>query len=154
MTPPEPRRLAGGCQCGAVRYELASPQWTSVCHCRMCQKASGQPFMAFVGGRAENLRWTRGAPRVFRSSDIAARGFCPACGTPLTYGRPDAGTLSVTVGSLDDSAAVQPTLQNGIEAKLGWVDRLAGLPARTTADWMREAGIASVSSRQRADDKT
>ena len=40
--------LAGGCQCGAVRYRLeAKPKATSICHCRMCQKASGGPFAAF-----------------------------------------------------------------------------------------------------------
>ncbi|HET9904941.1 MAG TPA: GFA family protein [Xanthobacteraceae bacterium] len=149
-----PARLTGGCQCGAIRYEIASPRWTTVCHCRMCQKASGQPFMVFVGGPAENLRWTRGAPRFFASSDIAERGFCAACGTPLTYGRPGAATLSVTLGSLDDPAAVQPSLQNGIEAKLGWVDALASLPARTTADWLREAGICSVTSRQHGGDES
>ena len=38
----------GGCQCGAVRYALlALPLEVSVCHCRMCQKASGGPIMAF-----------------------------------------------------------------------------------------------------------
>jgi hypothetical protein len=32
-------RLAGGCQCGCVRYELSgAPDHVSVCHCRMCQE--------------------------------------------------------------------------------------------------------------------
>jgi len=32
----------GGCQCGAVRYQLLTPpEHASICHCRMCQKASG-----------------------------------------------------------------------------------------------------------------
>ena len=44
--------LAGGCQCGAVRYRLmAEPTGVNICHCRMCQKASGGPFMAFGGVR-------------------------------------------------------------------------------------------------------
>ena len=34
--------LAGGCQCGALRYRLgAMPEDVHLCHCRMCQKASG-----------------------------------------------------------------------------------------------------------------
>ena len=54
-------RLTGGCQCGALRYEwLEKPTHSSVCYCRMCQKASGQPFMGLTGGERENLRWTRG----------------------------------------------------------------------------------------------
>ena len=44
--------LTGGCQCGAVRYRLeAEPTGVNVCHCRMCQKASGGPFMTFGGVR-------------------------------------------------------------------------------------------------------
>jgi hypothetical protein len=39
----------GGCQCGAVRYQLLTPpEHACICHCRMCQRASGQPFMAFA----------------------------------------------------------------------------------------------------------
>jgi hypothetical protein len=45
MTPPEKPVLTGGCQCGAIRFALsAPPKKVSVCHCRMCQKASGAPF--------------------------------------------------------------------------------------------------------------
>jgi hypothetical protein len=38
---------SGGCQCGALRYALRSePTHTSICWCRMCQKASGNYFQA------------------------------------------------------------------------------------------------------------
>jgi hypothetical protein len=143
----DPKNLTGGCQCGAVRYEMtAPPQWASICHCGMCQKASGQPFMAFAGGKAENLRWTKGQPAFFQSSDIAQRGFCPQCGTPLTYGRK--GALSVTICSLDDPAAVKPTVQVGIEGKVAWLDELPQMKSLRTDEWMARAGIASVTSRQ------
>ena len=72
-------QLTGGCQCGAVRYEwTARPAYSSVCYCRMCQKASGQPFMALTGGKRRALRWTRGAPSIFHSSKHGERGFCSA----------------------------------------------------------------------------
>jgi hypothetical protein len=38
--------LTGGCQCGAVRYALGEQPESTVCHCRMCQKAVGGPFAA------------------------------------------------------------------------------------------------------------
>jgi hypothetical protein len=114
----------------------------------MCQKASGQPFMAFTGGDAADLRWTHGTPSFFKSSDVAERGFCAACGTPLTYGRPDAETISVTICSLDDPARVQPTKQHGIEGKVPWVDDIVTLPGERTQDWMSQVGITSVQSRQ------
>ncbi len=109
-------RLTGGCQCGAVRYRLeAEPTGANVCHCRMCQKASGGPFMAFAGVRLDELVWTRGAPKVFASSAVAERGFCPDCGTPLTYRLLDRDRISVTIGSLDQPSAVAPEMQYGVE---------------------------------------
>jgi hypothetical protein len=143
--------LTGGCQCGAVRYELlTAPEHASICHCRMCQRASGQPFMAFARVKHENLRWTRGRPFVFASSNIVERGFCNSCGTPLTYRRREAGTISVTIGSLDDAEAARPMLQFGIEGKLSWTGDLDRLPVKRTEDWMRENAIAHIDSRQYA----
>src|SRR5207248_2977892 len=111
----------GGCQCGAVRYRLLTPpEHASICHCRMCQRASGQPFMAFARVRQEALQWTRGRPAMFSSSNIVERGFCGACGTPLTYRRPTGGAVSVTIGSLDDPEAARPVQQFGIESALSW----------------------------------
>ena len=141
--------LTGGCQCGAVRYQLLTPpEHASICHCRMCRRASGQPFMAFARVKSEDLRWTRGRPATFASSNIVERGFCSACGTPLTYRRPAGGTVSVTIGSLDDPEAVRPELQFGIEGKLSWTGGLDALPAKRTEDWMRENNIAHIDSRQ------
>ena len=57
----EAAEWTGGCQCGAVRYQLLTPpEHACICHCRMCQRASGQAFMAFASVRREDLRWTRG----------------------------------------------------------------------------------------------
>jgi len=141
----------GGCQCGAVRYELlAPPEHASVCHCRMCRRASGQPFMAFARVTNENLRWTRGRPSIFRSSNIVERGFCSGCGTPLTYRRLESGTVSVTIGSLDDPEPARPVVQFGVEGKLSWTRGLDQLPVKRTEDWMRENRIAHIYSRQYA----
>ena len=55
--------LAGGCQCGRVRYSLAIvPDDVSVCHCRMCQKAVGGPFIALALVHPDQMSWTRGKP--------------------------------------------------------------------------------------------
>jgi hypothetical protein len=145
-------RLTGGCQCGAVRYQwLVLPAYASVCHCRMCQKASGQPFMALTGGKLEDLRWTRGAPAIFHSSESGERGFCSACGTPLTYRMHGSGRISVTMASLDDPERMRPTRQYGVESKLSWTDGIAALPGERTEDWMRKEGVAVIVSRQHPD---
>ena len=147
--------FAGGCQCGAVRYVLtAAPRAASVCHCRMCQKAGGAPFMAFTGVKLANLVFTRGAPAKYSSSEIAERGFCAACGTPLTYQMKGSKRISVTIGSLDDPAAVAPDEQLGVEARLPWVAALAALPGQRVDEWLAEAKIEDVGNHQHPDHET
>ena len=127
--------LTGGCQCGAVRYEwVEKPAYSSVCYCRMCQKASGQPFMGLTGGKKEHLHWTRGAPSVFRSSNMAERGFCRDCGTPLYNNWIANDVIHPATATLDDPSALKPEFQMGVEAKLAWVDAIPGLTPVATDD--------------------
>src|SRR3979411_38822 len=58
----------------AIRSE-DRPVHASVCHCRMCQKASGGPLMAFARVKKAGLRWTRGQPAGFRSSSLVDTHF-------------------------------------------------------------------------------
>jgi hypothetical protein len=145
-------QLTGGCQCGAVRYALsAGPSGASICHCRMCQKAGGAPFMAFAGVPLADLKFTRGSPRIFASSDLAERGFCAACGTPLTYRIHGRDRISFTIGSLDKPGAVAPTEQVGVEAELPWFPSLASLPRLKTSDWLTQEKFGPVGNKQHAD---
>ena len=130
--------LTGGCQCGAVRYRLdAAPTGANICHCRMCQKAGGGPFMAFAGVKPADMTWTRGSPETFASSDIAERGFCAGCGTPLTYQALGADRIGVTIGSLDDPGEVAPVKQFGAESQLPWLATIFDLPMSAHAAALR-----------------
>jgi hypothetical protein len=121
----------GGCQCGAVRYSLsAAPEHGSVCHCRMCQKASGGAMMAFARVPKPALVWTRGMAATFRSSSLVERGFCAACGTPLTYNFMERPYISVTLGSLDDPESVRPELQYCVDRMLSWFAGITALPGK------------------------
>ena len=144
--------LTGGCQCGAVRYRLeATPRGANICHCRMCQKAGGGPFMAFVGAPEKDFVVTRGEIAAFVSSDIAERGFCAGCGTPLTYRGAGAAHISVTIGSLDDPNAVAPEAQLGVELRVNWLADALALPAMKTEKWMARKKIAAIRNRQHPD---
>ena len=130
-------RLAGGCQCGCVRYELSgAPDHVSVCHCRMCQKASGGPIMAFARVGTSAMRWTRGQPASFRSSSLVERQFCAACGTPLTDNLIEGPNISVTIGSLDDPEAARPVLQYSFEHTLSWFSTITTLPGKRTEEFI------------------
>jgi hypothetical protein len=99
--------LAGGCQCGAVRYEITNdPVRLYVCHCRECQKQSSSAFgISLIVPRA-GFRVTAGATRSWtRPTDSGGRltcVFCPACGSRLWHESvPAEKTISVKGGSLD-----------------------------------------------------
>jgi hypothetical protein len=127
---------SGGCQCGAVRFRIAGPiRHTSLCHCRMCQKAFASPFGAFVSVATADLEWTRGARKRFQSSNNVARGFCGDCGTPLTFEAAVGGkNIALALCALDEPNALAPQRQSDIGAKLDWLDKVAALPWPTAEE--------------------
>jgi hypothetical protein len=142
----------GGCQCGAVRYAFdIEPHDPHICHCRMCQKATGSFFAALAGVLPGDFEWTRGAPAIFRSSTLAERGFCAACGTPLTFRYIDGKKLNVTIGSLDHPERVKPGNQYGIEGRMPWFGDLAALPGTRTEDDIAPDRLAKLQSHQHPD---
>ncbi|MDX1540779.1 MAG: GFA family protein [Geminicoccaceae bacterium] len=142
--------LEGGCQCGRVRYAFyTEPTSADICHCRMCQRAMGNLFMAAVGGVGlDDFAWTRGEPARFQSSSIAERFFCRTCGTPLGFRYLERPTISVTTGSLDRPEHGRPTMQIGIESRLPWLDEALSSPAQHTEDDPPPGGMSAVVSRQ------
>ena len=142
----------GGCQCGAVRYALyAEPTNPHVCHCRMCQKAVGGYFGAFAGVPFADFAWVKGEPGTFKSSELAERGFCRECGTPLSFRYIDRDRMSVSLGSLDDPARVPPAKQFGMESRLPFIAAIPGLPGTRTEDDVSPADMARLRSRQHPD---
>ena len=120
----------GGCQCGRVRYRADEPRdRSSVCYCRMCQKASGGPFMAFVRFRTDQVQWST-PPDVFSSSNLAERGFCRSCGTPLSYRQISGSHISLTINSLDDPQSVHPEMRFSANMEVSWCGSLSTLPTR------------------------
>jgi hypothetical protein len=143
--------MTGGCQCGAIRYALFETPESTVCHCRMCQKAVGGPLAALSKVRSTHFAWTSGTPASFNSSSAAERHFCPACGTPLTFRYLDSDAIEVTTGSLDEPAKVPPTMNFGTEARLPWIDLLTPgrLPDTRTAE--SSSATRTIISRQHPD---
>ena len=119
---PAPRFIEGGCLCGAVRYRLSAPPFEStVCHCRSCRRASGAPAVGWITQKLDRVEFTRGAPREYRSSPPVLRGFCGACGTPLTWKHRDAAdSIDITTASLDDPAAFPPADHTWVGEGVPW----------------------------------
>ncbi|MGN6422426.1 MAG: GFA family protein [Asticcacaulis sp.] len=123
----------GGCQCGAVRFsvegEMGRP---SICHCRMCQKAFGNVFAPLVNLGEGKLTWTKAEPARFQSSNFVKRGFCPHCGTPLTYEAPDG--MALAIAAFDHPGEIVPVVQYGMESRIPWVAHVNDWPGMDTMD--------------------
>ena len=142
-------RVTGGCQCGRVRYEVGiADDEAYLCHCRMCQRATGGVSIAFKNVKAAELRWLADGPDWYQSSPIARRPFCGGCGTPLGFAFLEGSeNMDLTVGSFDDPYRFKPVSHFSPETwHEEWLDT-RGLPA-TRADenpstrdrWMKAVG--------------
>ncbi|MFA6219188.1 MAG: GFA family protein [Erythrobacter sp.] len=137
----------GGCQCGRVRYRVdVSKAEAYLCHCRMCQKATGGFAAALVQVEDDALTWLS-APDWYDSSPIARRPFCSHCGTPLGFRFKDGTGQDLTFGSFDDPSGFVPVGNFGAESlHEAWLD-FTGLPrkrsdeAASVADRWRAAGL-------------
>ena len=142
--------MIGGCQCGALRYALYSaPERHSICWCRMCQKANGSYFAAHTGVKRADFAWTNGTPGTFRSSEAVERDFCRDCGTPMAYRVLSADRVSITIPTLDQPYAVQPTDQYGTENRPEFADDLTQLRQLPTDVWLKPEDAPRYASRQR-----
>lgn len=140
--------MDGGCQCGRVRYRATiRSDEAYLCHCRMCQRATGGVSVAFHNLDKADVVWTTAAPDLYASSPIAERGYCRDCGTPLTFWYGDSGKMDLLVGSFDDAGYFRPTRHFGVESMHPqWLDT-RGLPQyradqnETLTDrWMKTVG--------------
>lgn len=103
-----PTPFAGGCACGAIRYEsIAEPLIMLHCHCRDCQRSSGGPYSSFVVVPKEAFKLLQGSLRFHASPSETGgqnqRGFCAECGSPI-LSNPDAvpHIVALRTASLDD----------------------------------------------------
>jgi hypothetical protein len=125
-----PGTFSGGCACGAIRYRTqAEPMVMVNCHCRDCQRSTGSAYAAIMVLPASSVTLT-GEPRYYKTVGDAGkaveRGFCPACGSPVSAKLerfPDA--IGIYAASLDDPSAYQPTLEIFTSSAQPWTAMLS-----------------------------
>lgn len=139
--------IAGGCQCGAVRYQLSvSHPVVYACHCRECQRQSGSAFALSLPVLRETLALTGALGIWHRAADSGARStcsFCPVCGTRIHHassGSP--GWLTLKAGTLDDTSQIVIRCHIWVRSRQPWVVLDPVVPAFETqpadlAGWRR-----------------
>jgi hypothetical protein len=113
--------LQGGCQCGAVRFEARGPpKFIANCHCQACRRATAAAFSTWVGFETARISW-QGQRAIYESSPGVQRGYCRACGTPLSYSGsrwPDETHL--LAGTFDQPEGLVPASDAFAGEKLPW----------------------------------
>ncbi len=124
-------KLEGGCQCGAVRYNVqGEPQHVALCHCSDCRKSAGAPVVAWAAFATPDFALTSGTPTAYNSSGAAFRHFCPTCGSGVYYVNEEVlpGLVDIQVATLDDPDALKPQAQIQVAERVGWMESASDLP--------------------------
>jgi len=118
--------LRGGCQCGAIKYELTGkPIVFYICHCTECQKQSSSAFGESFRVNAADLK-IEGKVKTFerptKAENTLSCDFCPNCGTRLFHhSNNNLGVLNIKAGSLDDTSWLKPAGHIWTRSKQPWV---------------------------------
>jgi hypothetical protein len=121
--------------CGTVRYELTDAQSMLHCHCSMCRKHHGAPFVTWVAGPAKAFRWLGGADATasYASSEQGQRYYCRWCASVTPTLLPDLDLAIVPAGNLEDDLDIRPQAHMFVASKAVWHDIADGLPQHAGA---------------------
>ena len=120
---------AGRCLCGEVRYEIRGPAvWSTICYCESCTRATGAIAVAWTGVEKAGFRLVSGELRLHQSTPGIWRGFCPRCGTAITYQKDPKvikgarDDVYVTTRSLEDPGAFPPKDHVYYAERVSWLE--------------------------------
>ncbi len=121
--------LHGSCMCGLVSYEVPDAfEYSLVCHCSDCRKATGSASKPFAGIASERLV-VSGEDHILRYGDASGHDArCGRCGS-LLYSLVRGGSyVHVTLGTLVDSPSLRPSAHIFVGSKAPWDTICDGLP--------------------------
>ena len=136
-----PRTMTGGCACGRVRYtaQRSHDDEAYLCHCRMCQRATGSVSIAFKNVKQADVELGAASPTGTTARRSRMRPYCRECGTSFGFKfKEGSGNMDLTVASFDDPSRFKPKHHFGAESMhRAWLNT-EGLPE------MRTDGISAA----------
>jgi hypothetical protein len=116
--------LTGGCNCGAVRFEISEPPLVAgYCHCTRCQRRTGTAASPSAVVKSEAFRLVSGEDHVRRwnAGDGNDKAFCLTCGSALFSANPNDGSIIfVRMGAFDGDPGVRPSLRAHVASAVVW----------------------------------
>jgi hypothetical protein len=125
--------FAGGCLCGALRYEASdAPRFMGYCCCDDCQKASGSGYIPFIGFAGGVLKIT-GPYTLYQMKHAdgrtSERFSCAKCSSLVFGGEPgNPNGNTVYAGTLDDTSLFKPAIAIMTKFKPDWAILPPDLP--------------------------
>ena len=116
--------LTGGCNCGAVRYEVTAPLVAaSYCHCKRCQRRTGSAVSASAHPAEGAFRIVSGEDRlrVWQPEGGGEKWFCSDCGSSvfrrnLSHGDP----IGIRMGTFDGDPGIRPSVRQFVKYAAPW----------------------------------
>ena len=121
----------GRCLCAALGYELDGPFSAMIhCHCSMCRKHHGAPFVTFVAAAQAGFRWLHGEDAIekYASSEQGVRSYCRHCASVAPMLMPEAGLAIAPAGNLDGELGIEPQGHMFVASKAAWYPITDSLP--------------------------
>ncbi|ASP40803.1 aldehyde-activating protein [Bacterioplanes sanyensis] len=127
------------CLCGQAKLDVQHDiKEVGVCHCSMCRRWGGGPFLAVHVGAEVKLD---GPISRYQSSDWANRGFCAQCGTHLFYQLNDSQEYVIAAGLYDANTELAMTSQIYIDQKPPYYEFANDTPKLTEAEFLASMGV-------------
>jgi hypothetical protein len=124
--------IEGGCQCGALRYQITkAPLMIYACHCSNCQRIAGSAFGLATTITEDAFVFTKGSPNKATWKSEAGNDrygtFCGECGCRIAHGStPSNGILSLRAGTFDDPSWVVPSGHTWTRSAQPWFEFKSG----------------------------
>jgi hypothetical protein len=117
--------LTGGCNCGAVRYEVTEPLVrASYCHCKRCQRRTGTAASAQAHPAPGAFRIVAGRQklRMWKPPDGAGeKWFCGECGSAMFGVNPShPESIGIRMGTFDDEPGIRPSVRQFVAYAAVW----------------------------------
>ncbi len=107
-------------------------EYSLICHCSNCRRATGSAFKPFAGIRAGSLH-IHHPDRLLRYGNGSAHdGHCSRCGSLLYSLVREGQFVHVTLGTLLDTPSIRPTAHIFAASKAEWDTICDDLPAFDT----------------------
>ena len=123
--------IQGGCQCGALRFEITEPPATLYCcHCSECRQQSASAFGMSL--RVPNSAFHLTGEHVTYVRDAGEQTevhghFCRRCGVRVAHGGGEGqNPVAVKAGLLDDASQFEPVGHIWTRSALPWVQFAEG----------------------------